>query len=103
MMRAILFLLLLITLPISANEQEDCREGNTYEMRECEFRRLKAADQKLKKKLKPKTFEDWVSIRTTMCRETYEQYKEGTIYPLVVMRCSIDMNNKLLEKTNGLN
>ena len=82
-MRAILFLLLLIPLPISANEQEDCKKGNTYEMRECEFRRLKAADQKLKKKLKPKTFEDWVSIRTTMCSEVYAQYKKGTSsYPI---------------------
>ena len=53
--------------------------------------------------MKPKTFENWVGIRQQMCEEAYDQYKKGTIFPQVVMSCSIDMNKTLMKKMGGLN
>ena len=38
-----------------------------------------------------------------MCEEAYAQFKKGTIYPQVVMSCSIDMNKTLMQKMGGLN
>ena len=72
-------------------------------MRECAFSKLVQSDKKLKQELKSKTFEDWVGIRQTMCEEAYMQYKEDTIYPLMILKCSVDMNKTLLQKTRGLN
>ncbi len=74
-MKSFLLLLLLIPLPALAQEKEGyCNEGN----------------KKLKQELKSKTFEEWVGIRQTMCEEAYMQYKEGTIYPLMILKCSVD-------------
>ena len=72
-------------------------------MRECAFSKLVQSDKKLKQELKSKTFEEWVGIRQTMCEEAYMQYKEVTIYPQMILKCSVDMNKTLLKKTIGLN
>tara|TARA_B100000029_G_scaffold215753_1_gene213541 strand:- start:157 stop:462 length:306 start_codon:yes stop_codon:yes gene_type:complete len=101
-MRLLLILILFIPLPAAAEEKDDCN-GTTYAIRECRFKKLVQSDKELKKVMKPKTFENWVGIRQQMCEEAYDQYKKGTIYPQVVMSCSIDMNKTLLQKTRGLN
>ena len=103
-MRSFLLFLLLIPFPALAEEKEGyCNEGTTDAMRECAFSKLVQSDKKLKQELKSKTFEDWVGIRQKMCEEAYMQYKEGTIYPLMILKCSVDMNKTLLKKTRGLN
>ena len=103
-MSPLLLFLLLITCPALAQEKGVyCNEGTTYAMRECAFSKLVQSDKKLKQKLKFKTFEEWVGIRQTMCEEAYKQYKEGSIYPLIILKCSVDMNKTLLQKTRGLN
>ena len=101
-MRLLVFLLLFIPLPAAATEKDDC-DGTTYEIRECRFKKLVQSDKELKKVMKPKTFENWVGIRQQMCEEAYAQYKKGTIFPQVVMSCSIDMNKTLMKKMGGLN
>ena len=103
-MRAFLLFILLIPLTASAQEQEEyCNQGTTIEMKRCTFKRLVQSDTKLKRELKSKAFEEWVAIRQRMCEEAYMQYKEGTIYPLMILKCSVDMNKTLLQKTRGLN
>ena len=102
-MRPFLFLLLLIPLPAIAEEKNYCNEGTTYQMRECAFKKLKKSDNKLMKTMKTKTFEKWVGIRQEMCEQAYEKYKEGTIYPQMIMKCSIELNTKYLQQTKGLN
>ena len=100
------FLLFLLLIPFTALAQEKkkyCNEETTYEMRECAFIKLVQSDKTLKQVLKFKTFEEWVGIRQTMCEEAYMQYKEGIIYPMMILRCSVDMNKTLLRKTRGLN
>ena len=86
-MKSFLLLLLIIRFPALEQEKEGyCNEGNTYAMRECTFRKLVQSDKKLKQELKYKTFEEWVGIRQTICEEAYMQYKEGTIYPLMILK-----------------
>ena len=103
-MRSFLLFLLLIPLPALAQEKEGyCNEGTTYAMRECAFSKLVQSDKKLKQELKSKTFEEWVGIRQTMSEEESMQYKEGMIYPLMILKCFVDMNKILLQKTRGLN
>ncbi len=101
-MRLLLLLLLFIPLPTAATEKDDC-DGNTYEIRECRFKKMVESDKGLKKVMNSKTFEEWVGIRQRMCEEAYDQYKKGTIFPQVVMSCSIDMNKTLMKKMGGLN
>ena len=67
------------------------------------FQQTSSVRQKVEAGTESKTFEDWVGIRQTMCEEAYMQYKEGTIYPLMILKCSVDMNKTLLQKTRGLN
>ena len=50
-----------------------------------------------------KNFESWVRIRQRMCEEAYLQYKEGTLYSKMIIKCSAKMNKTLLQKTRGLN
>ena len=103
-MRPLLFLLLLvIPVPVTAEEKNYCNEGTTYEMRECAFKKLVSSDKQVRTKLDPRIFETWVEIRQEMCEQAYENYKEGTIYPQMIMKCSIELNNKFLEQTRGLN
>ena len=101
-MRLLLLLMLFIPLPAAATEKDDC-DGTTYAIRECRFKKLVESDKKLKKVMKLKTFENWAVIRQQMCEEAYDQYKKGTIFPQVVMSCSIDMNKTLMKKMGGLN
>ncbi len=102
-MRLFLLLLLFIPIPAVATEKDDCDGSTTYAIKECRFKKLVQSDKELKKVMKPKTFEDWVGIRQQMCEEAYDQYKKGTIFPQVVMSCSIDMNKTLMKKMGGLN
>ena len=103
-MKSFLLFLLLIPLTASAQVKEGyCKEGSTYEMHECAFKKLIQSDKELKKSVKQKTFKNWVLIRQKMCSEEYSKYKNGAIYPLFVMRCSINMNKVLLKKMGIIN
>ncbi len=103
-MRALILFLLLVPLSTSAQEKEwYCSERTTHEMRKCAFKKLVDSDKNLKQELQSKTFEEWVGIRQSMCEEAYRQSKEVTIYPLMVLKCSVDMNKILLEKTSSFN
>ena len=66
-------------------------------MRECAVSKFVQLDKRFKQEFKSKTFEEWVGIRHRICTEAYMQYKEGTIYPLMILKCSVDMNKTLLQ------
>ncbi len=100
------FIIFLFLIPFPALAQvkdESCKEESTHKMHECAFRKLVQSEKKLREELKTKTFEEWVMIRQRMCEGAYLHYKGSNIYSKMIMECSIEMNNILLQKTKGLN
>ena len=103
-MRFFLLFLLLIPLTATAKEKKGyCKEGTTYEMRECAFNKLVQSDIIVKRELNYKTFQEWVRIRQRMCEEAHMQYTENSINPIMILTCSIEMNETMLKKTRGFN
>jgi len=103
-MRLVLLFLLLISFSALAEDKEEyCHEGTNLEMRECSLKKLVKSDKKLKQQLTFEIYEEWLVIRQRMCEEAYLQYKEGTLYSKMIIKCSAKMNKTLLQKIRGLN
>ena len=103
-MRSLLFLLLL--LPASAEarleKQEYCDGYTTIDMRVCADIRLINQKFALQRKLDKRTFNRWNKMTSNLCQKSYENYKEGTIYPLMLSKCSAELNEVLLDHLHGL-
>ena len=58
--------------------------------------------ESLETQLKASTYEAWKSAKRAVCAEAYAPYREGTIYPLMLMRCDQNLNQTLLEEMKEL-
>ena len=56
----------------------------------------------LESQLKASAFEAWKRAIGEVCAEAYAPYSQGTIYPLMLMRCDENLNQTLLEEMKGL-
>ena len=103
MKRLLLALLLLPLMPVGAQEPDiQCPGMNTIEMRWCTSISLEESDQSLKQQLPPKTFENWRRATREVCAVAYAPYRQGTIYPQMVVGCDDRLNRVLLEELQGL-
>jgi hypothetical protein len=100
------FLLPLLLLPIllAKAEQPDiqCPGQNTVEMRWCASQKWEESNQALKRQLEPETLKTWVKATQEVCAAAYAPYKQGTIYPQMVVSCDDRLNRVLLEELKGL-
>ena len=48
------------------------------------------------------TFDRWKQMTKEVCAKAYAPYKQGTIYPQVIMRCDDNLNRALLKELKGL-
>jgi hypothetical protein len=101
------FLLPLLLLPIllaKAEQPEDiqCPGQNTVEMRWCASQKWEESNQALKRQLEPETLKTWVKATQEVCAAAYAPYKQGTIYPQMVVSCDDRLNRVLLEELKGL-
>ena len=103
-MRLFLPLLLLLPLPAGAalEKQEYCDGYTTIDMRVCADIRLINQKFALKRKLQKRTYKRWDELTSTLCEKSYEPYREGTIYPLMLSKCSAELNEVLLDHLQGL-
>jgi len=105
-MREIILLgsVLLLPLPAEARleKQEYCDGYTTIDMRVCADIRLINQKFALKRKLKKRTYKRWDEVTRTLCEKSYEPYREGTIYPLMLSKCSAELNEVLLDHLQGL-
>lgn len=102
-MKGLLLLLLLPVMPVKAKQPDiQCPGQNTVEMRWCASKSLGESNADLQKKLPPETFRDWTKTTQKVCAAAYAPYKQGTIYPQMVVSCDDKLNRVLLEELKGL-
>ena len=103
-MRALLLPLLLLPLMPAKAEEPDiqCPGMNTIEMRWCASKSLEESNQALKEQLSPETMENWIQATREVCSVAYAPYRQGTIYPQMVVRCDDRLNRVLLEELKDL-
>ena len=102
-MKALLLLLLLPVMPVKA-EQPDIQfpGANTVEMRWCASQQWKESNRELQEQLPPETLETWKEATRKVCAAANAPYKQGTIYPQMVVGCDDRLNRVLLEELKGL-
>ena len=102
-MRALLLLLFFPLVPVHAEEPEiQCPGENTIEMRWCASQRWEESNQALKEQLEPTTLDQWKTATQEVCTAAYAPYRQGTIYPQMVVGCDERLNRVLLEELKGL-
>ena len=102
-MRSLLLLLLVPLMPVKAEESEiECPGLTTYEMRFCASQRWDQSNQALKEQLPQATLEKWKAATQEVCAAAYAPYRQGTIYPQIVVGCDDHLNRVLLEELKGL-
>ena len=102
-MRALFLLLLLPVMSVKAEEPEiQCPGLTTYEMRFCASQRWEESNQALMEHLLQATLEKWKAATQEVCAAAYAPYRQGTIYPQMVVGCDDRLNRVLLEELKGL-
>ena len=102
-MRSLLLLLLVPLMPVKAEESEiECPGLTTYEMRFCASQRWDQSNQALKEQLPQATLEKWKAATQEVCAAAYAPYRQGTIYPQMVVGCDDRLNRVLLEALQDL-
>ena len=103
MMRTLLLLLLLPLMPAKAEEPKIVCPGlTTYEMRFCASQKWEESNQALKEQLTPATLKKWKAATREVCAAAYAPYRQGTIYPPMVVGCDDRLNRVPLEELKGL-
>ena len=103
MKQALVLLLLLPVMPVKAEQRDiQCPGLNTAEMRFCASQKWNESNQALKEQLKPATLKIWVKATQEVCAAAYAPYRQGTIYPQMVVGCDDRLNRVLLEELKGL-
>ncbi len=100
-----LLLLALTAAPLlmgtNANGQEptiQCPGENTYEMRYCAGLSWEQSTDQLKRKVPNKMFKQWQEATRAVCAQALASYKDGTIYPQLVVGCDDNLNRALLKE-----
>jgi len=103
-MRTLLLPLLLLPLmSVKAGEPDiQCPGLNTIEMRFCASKSWEESNQALKEQLSPETLENWKQATQEVCAVAYAPYRQGTIYPQMVVLCDDRLNRVLLQEMEGL-
>ena len=103
-MRTLLLPFLLLPLMPAKAEEPDiqCPGMNTIEMRFCASQSWEQSNQALKEQLPQATLEKWKAATQEVCAAAYAPYRQGTIYPQLVVGCDDRLNRVLLEELKDL-
>ena len=103
MRQLLLPLVLLPLMPAKAQDSEiRCPGQTTVEMRWCASQKWEESNRALKEKLSPETLNTWRQATQQVCAAAYASYRQGTIYPQMVVGCDDRLNRVLLEEMKGL-
>jgi hypothetical protein len=103
MIKVHLLFLLLPLMPVKAEEPDiQCPGMNTIEMRWSASKSWEESNQALKQQLSPETLETWKQATREVCAVAYAPYRQGTIYPQMVVSCDHRLNRVLLQEMEGL-
>ena len=79
-----------------------CSGENTVEMRYCAEVSLGQSNTKLKKVVSGDQLKQWQETTRTICFKAYAPYKEGSIYPQLILGCEDNLNRALLKEFESL-
>ena len=103
MRRLFLPLVLLPLLPATAQQPEiQCPGQNTIEMRWCASQSWEESNEAVKQQLSREIHKNWRQATQEVCTAAYAPYREGSIYPQMVVGCDDRLNRALLEELRGL-
>jgi hypothetical protein len=75
-----------------------CPGENTMEMRYCAGQSWEQSTNQLKEKVPKALFKQWQEATQAVCAHAYAPYKEGSIYPQLVVGCDDNLNRALLQE-----
>ena len=98
MNRLLLLGVLLVAVPAAHYKEPkvQCPGENTVEMRYCAGLSWEQSTDQLKRKIPKALFQQWQETTRAVCAHAYAAYKEGTIYPQLVVGCEDRLNRALL-------
>ncbi|MCP9792638.1 lysozyme inhibitor LprI family protein [Vulcanococcus limneticus] len=79
-----------------------CPGNNTVEMRYCAEKSVLQSDAQLQRKISRQLFKQWQDATRAVCEKAYAPYKDGTIYPQMIVGCDDNLNRSLLKEFKGL-
>ena len=101
-----LLLLGLLLLPSTAAKAQpnkfNCPGETTVEMRYCAGLQLEQSTKKLNSKLPPAIYQQWQEASKAVCTAAYAPYKDGSIYPQLLINCNNKLNRALLKEFKGM-
>jgi hypothetical protein len=92
--------------PAAIHAQEPqihCPGENTVEMRYCAGVSWEQSTNLLKRKIPRALFQQWQEATRAVCAHAYALYKNGTIYPQLVVGCDDTLNRALLKEFAPIN
>ena len=103
MRQLLLPLVLLPFMPAKAQHPEiRCPGQTTVEMRWCASQKWEESNKALKEKLSPETLNTWRQATQQVCAAAYASYRQGTIYPQMVVGWADRLYSVRLEEMTGL-
>lgn len=101
-----LLLSILLLAPVCASTPSpaapQCPGTTTVEMRGCAARSLEQSNSRLQAKLPKAVFLQWQQATRATCAKAYALYKDGTIYPQLIVSCDDQLNRALLKNFQPL-
>ena len=95
----LLGLLALAATPATAKPPAiKCPGENTVEMRYCASKSLEQSESQLRQKVSKRLMQQWQEATRAVCSAAYAPYKDGTIYPQLVVGCDDNLNRALLKE-----
>lgn len=79
-----------------------CPGENTVEMRYCAEQSWQKSDLQLRRKISTQLYKQWQDATRAVCSQAYGPYKDGTIYPQLVVGCDDHLNRALLKEFQPL-
>ena len=103
MKRLLLSVLLFPAMQAWADPAEiQCPGRTTIEMRWCASKQLEESNDALQDKLPPGVLESWNKAKHQVCAAAYASFRQGSIYPQMVVSCDDRLNRTLLEEFTRL-
>ena len=73
-------------------------EGTQFELRVCADKNLIASDAKIREVLPSELAKRWGEVTGEVCEERWQIFREGSIYPMMLLKCNDNLNRTLLKE-----
>jgi len=103
--RCLLLVALLLQQNPPARAQQSkvrCPGETTIDMRYCADLSLRQSTDLLSQKVSRQVLQQWNGTAIAICSQAYNAYKEGTIFPQLILGCNDNLNRALLKEFRGL-